>query len=87
MILPFQMNINKDPMESGMDLDNDILYNFMDATSQLMRDNGLTPWRGPQEKQSLFIQVLVDALSKLKGIVANLIAFTNIIFFTFDIYI
>ena len=81
MILPFQMNIDKDLMESDMDLDNDDLYNFMDASSQLMRDNGLTPWRGLQEKQSLFIQVLIDGLSKLEGIVADLIAFTSIILF------
>ena len=34
-------------LEDGMDLDYDVLYNFTNATSQLMRDDGVTPWRDP----------------------------------------
>ena len=79
------MNIDKDLLDNDMNLDDDILYNFMDASSQLMRDNGLTPWRGLQEKQSLFIQVLIDGLSKLEGIVADLIAYTYINSFVFTL--
>ena len=37
------MNIDKDLSHYSIDLDDDVLYNFMDATSQLMRDDGLTP--------------------------------------------
>jgi hypothetical protein len=41
--LPLQVNINKDLSNNGVDLDDDVLYNFTDATSQLMRDDGVTP--------------------------------------------
>lgn len=58
----FEMNIDKDPSESGMYLDDDLLYNFTDITSSLMRYDGFTPWRGPQQKHSLFFQVLINAL-------------------------
>ena len=54
MPLPFQMNIDKDLSENGMNLDDDVLYNFTDASSQLMKDDGVTPWRGPREKYPLF---------------------------------
>ena len=46
MPLPFSMNIDEDLSDNDMDLDNDILYNFTDATSELMRDDDVTPWRG-----------------------------------------
>ena len=49
MPLPFQMEIDKDLSENVMNLDDDILYNFTDASSQLMRDDDITPWRGLQE--------------------------------------
>lgn len=39
------MNIDKDLSDNGMDLDNDVLYDSMDATSQLMRVDGVTPSR------------------------------------------
>ena len=32
-----------------MNLNDDVLYNFTDASTQLMRDDGITPWRGPRE--------------------------------------
>ena len=32
-----------------MDLDDDVLYNFTEATFQLMRDDGVTPWEDSQE--------------------------------------
>ena len=43
MSLPFEMDIHKDPLEYAMELDDDVLYNFTNATSQLMRDDGITP--------------------------------------------
>ena len=43
-----------------MDSDDDVLYNFTDATSQLMRDDGLIPWRGQREKYPMFFQILID---------------------------
>ena len=89
MPLPFQMNIDKDLSDNGMELDDDVLYNFTDATSQLMRDVGITPWRGSQEKHPLFFQVLIDAFSKPEGIVADLTAPTciNSFFLTLFFYI
>ena len=83
MPLSFQMNIDKDFSENGMNLDDDILYNFADFNSQLMRDDSITPWRGPQEKHPLFFQCLINAFSKSKGIVANLTASTGIKHFLF----
>ena len=81
--LPFQMNIDKDLSENGMNLDDDVLYNFTDTSSQLMRDDGITPWRGPREKHPLFYQVLIDAFSKSEGIVADLTVATGINYFSF----
>ena len=37
MSLPFQMNIDKYLSENDMNLDDDDLYNFKDASSQLSR--------------------------------------------------
>ena len=79
----FQMNIHKDLSENGMNLNDDVLYNFTDASSQLMRVDGITPWRGPREKHLLFYQVLIDAFSKCEGIVADLIVATCINYFVF----
>ena len=38
-----------------MNLNNDVLYNFTDASYQLMRDDGITPWRGPRDKTSIVL--------------------------------
>ena len=43
MSLSYQMNIDNDFSDNGMNSDNDVLYNFIDATSQLMRDHDVTP--------------------------------------------
>ena len=45
----FQINMDNDLSENNIDLDDDVLYNFMDSTFQIMRDDGITPWRGPRE--------------------------------------
>jgi hypothetical protein len=79
------MNINKDLSENGMNLNDDVLYNFTDASSQLMRDDDITPWRGPQERIALFYQVLIDVFSKSKGIVADLIVVKCIKIFVFSL--
>jgi hypothetical protein len=47
MPLSIQSNINKDLSDDDVDSGDEILYNFRDATSQLMTDDGITPWRGP----------------------------------------
>lgn len=72
------MDIVKELSDSGLNLGNEILYNLLNATSRLMRDDGITRWRGPQEEHSLFPQALIDVLSEPKDIVAYLIDFTNI---------
>jgi hypothetical protein len=72
------MNINKDLSKNGMNLDDDVLYNFTDARSQLMRNDGITPWKGPRERHPLFYQVLINAFSKSNGIVADLSVVTCI---------
>jgi hypothetical protein len=81
--LPFQMNTDKNLSENGMNLDDDVLYNFTNASSQLMRDDGITPWRGPREKHPLFYQILIDVFSKSEGIVADLTVATGIKHFIF----
>ena len=45
----FQTNIHKDLLGNAMNLDDNILYNLTDATSQLMRDDGVTPWKAPRK--------------------------------------
>jgi hypothetical protein len=77
------MNINKDLSENDMNLDDDILYNFTNASSQLMRDDGITPWRGPRKKHSLFYQILIDVFLKSEGIVADLTVVKGIKNFVF----
>jgi hypothetical protein len=79
------MNIDKDLWINGMNLDNDILYNFTNASSQLMRDDGITPWIRPREKYSLFFQYLIDVFFKLEGIVADLTTNTCIKHFIFTL--
>ena len=54
MPLSFQINIDKDLLENGMNLHDDVLSNFTVASSQLMRDDGNTPWRGPRKRHLLF---------------------------------
>ena len=39
------LNFDKDDRDSN----NDVLYNFTDATSQLIRGVSVTPWKGPQK--------------------------------------
>lgn len=39
------LNVDKHDRDS----DNDVLYNFTDAPSQLIRGVSVTPWKGPQE--------------------------------------
>ena len=77
------MNIDKDLSNNGMDLDDDVLYNFTDVTSQLIRDDGVTPWRGSREKHPLYFQVLINAFTKPEGIVADLTASTCLNSFIF----
>lgn len=55
----------------------------LDAPSQLMKNDCIIPWRAILKKNPLFIQILVNALLKLKGMVANLIAATSIKQFVF----
>ena len=81
------MNINKDLSNNAMDLDDDVFYNFTNATSQLMRDDGVISWRGPQEKHSLFFSILIDDFSKPEGIVANLTVSTCINPFIYSLII
>ena len=82
----FSKNIDRDLSENDMNLDDHFLFNFIDASSQLMRDDGITPWRGPRQKHPLFYQVLIDVLSKSEHIVADLSTSTCInIFFCLEI--
>lgn len=51
-----------------------IFYITSHMLLQLMRDDGITPWRGPQVKHPLLLQVLIDIFSKIEDIVADLVA-------------
>ena len=37
------MHIDKDLSEMGMNLDDDVSYNFIDFSSKLIKDDGVTP--------------------------------------------
>lgn len=54
MPLPLQTYVVKCFFLNNIDLNDDILYNFTNATSQLMRYPNVICWRGPQEKHPLF---------------------------------
>ena len=53
MLLHFEMNVDKYLLDNDMDSDNEVLYNFTYATSQLLRDDDVAPWRLPQEKHPI----------------------------------
>ena len=53
MLLHFEMNVDKYLLDNDMDSDNEVLYNFTYATSQLLRDDDVTPWRLSQEKHPI----------------------------------
>jgi len=50
----------------------DVLFNFTTMASQSM--NGSVPWRGACEKDPLFLQMLIEALTKLGSIVLDAFA-------------
>lgn len=53
----------------------DILQNYMGKDDQLM--NGETPWRGPREKSTLFLQMLIEASSLPGDVVLDCTAATG----------
>ena len=55
-----------------MNLDDEILYNFKDYDSQLMRDNGVTPWKGAQQRSFKFLfKFLLMFYQNLKALLQN----------------
>ena len=86
MPLHFQMNINNDLLENDMDLEDDILYNLHRCYFSSDERWWSHTLEGPTRKHPLFFQVLIDALLKPKGIVAELTASTNIYRFFILIY-
>ena len=47
----------------------DALFNFTKTETQLM--NGNVPWRGPREKDPLFLRILIEQLTKPGDIVLD----------------
>ena len=79
------MNIDKEYFSKNvMNLDDDVLYNFIDANSQLMRYDGVTSWKGSREKDPVFLQVLFDAF-QTQGHCCRLITLTCINTFIFSL--
>ena len=79
MPLSFQMNIDKDLSKNDMNLDD-----YVNTTSYML----LLNWWEMMvshfgEVHSLFFQVLIDAFSKPKGIVENIIVATGINHYVF----
>ena len=66
----FRININKNLLENGMNLDDDVLYNFTNGISQLMRDDGVAPWKA-YEKTFLILPSFDLCFVKSKGIMLN----------------
>lgn len=52
-----------------------ILFNFRNSCSHLM--NGVVPWRGGWEKKIMYMQILIEALTKLRDVVLDLYASTS----------
>ena len=53
----------------------DILQNFIGRNDQMM--NGCMPWRGPREKSTLFMQMLIEASSLPGDLVLDCTASTG----------
>ncbi len=63
----------------GLDVGcDDMLQNFTTKASQKM--NGQKPWRGPREKDSQFIQMLIEASSRPSDVVLDCTAMTGVYF-------
>jgi hypothetical protein len=61
----------------GLDVGcDDMLQNFTTKASQKM--NGTKPWRGPREKDSQFMQMLIDASSHHNDVVLDCTAMTGV---------
>ncbi len=54
----------------------DILQNYVTRSDQLM--NGATPWRGPREKSTVLMQMLIQASSIPGDVVLDCTAATGI---------
>ncbi len=60
----------------GLDVGcDDMLQNFTTKASQRM--NGSKPWRGPREKDSQFLQMLIQASSRPNDVVLDCTAMTG----------
>ena len=61
----------------GLDVGcDDMLQNFTTKASQKM--NGSKPWRGPREKDSQFMQMLIEASSRPNDVVLDCTAMTGV---------
>ena len=50
------MTIDNDFSNNNMDLDDDVLYNFMDFFYELMRHVVITPWRGSRNNINILLR-------------------------------
>lgn len=81
ILLPFQININKDLLENDIDLDDDVYTTLQMLLLNLREMMVLHLGKAHEKRHSSIFKVLIDALSKLKGIVANPIAHTCVIYY------
>ena len=66
----FSITDSKTWLDLGFSFERDsLLQNFMDEKNQLMRDQ--VPWRGAHEKQSSFMQIIIESLTKEGDIVMD----------------
>ena len=62
----------------GVDVSrNDILHNLVSREDQLM--NGPTPWRGPREKSTLLMQMLIQSCTSRGDVVLDCTAATGML--------
>jgi hypothetical protein len=63
----------------GVDVSrDDILQNLVSREDQLM--NGPTPWRGPREKSTLLMQMLIQSSTSPRDVVLDCTAATGMLF-------
>lgn len=66
----FSIKENRELSDVGVDVEaTDTFFNFTTTKSQLM--HGTVPWRGPREKDPIFVQVLLQSFTKPGDIVLD----------------
>ena len=77
-VQPDDFIIVPDEALSALNVDvanSDVVFNYTSLESQSMK--GIVPWRGPREKDTVLLQMLIVALTKPRSVVLDVFASTS----------